>query len=469
MGFVFYDTETTGLNVGFDQIVHFAAIRTDPELCEIGRFEVRSRLLPYVTPHPTALLTNGLPIERLTDPALPSHYAMVEAIRARLRHWSPALFVGFNSIRFDEEMLRQAFFQSLLPAYLTSQHRNGRTDALNLALAAVAVTPKCLEVPLGPTGRPTFRLEQLAAANGAPHGRAHDAMVDAEATLHLCRCVRARAPAVWDRFVRFSNKAAVGDFVDTEDLFVLTEFFANEAYHAPVVCLGADPDQANVRLCLDLRAPLEGLAAGYDPVVKDFLARRPAPIRRLRTNAAPAVAAVDDLPGELLEGLDLAGLRDHARRIKDDPALRRALVAAHLSGRAARPAAAHVERQIYEGFPPAEDERRMEAFHRAPWTERPAIVEDLADARLRRFGRRLIYVEHRSVLPEQARLEVERDLCDRLADDVSGGFTLSQALAETGALLAAAAPDPQGILPGYRDYLSQRLERVEVFRRGQLT
>ena len=69
MGFVFFDTETTGLRHGFDQIVHFAAIRTDNDLNEVDRFEARSRLLPHVVPHPSALLTNGLPIERLTDGA----------------------------------------------------------------------------------------------------------------------------------------------------------------------------------------------------------------------------------------------------------------------------------------------------------------------------------------------------------------------------------------------------------------
>ena len=67
MSFVFFDTETTGLKRGFDQILHFAAIRTDANLNEVARFETRSRLQPHVLPHPLALRTNGLPIEWLTD------------------------------------------------------------------------------------------------------------------------------------------------------------------------------------------------------------------------------------------------------------------------------------------------------------------------------------------------------------------------------------------------------------------
>ena len=35
MAFVFYDTETTGLETAFDQILQFAAIKTDDELNEL--------------------------------------------------------------------------------------------------------------------------------------------------------------------------------------------------------------------------------------------------------------------------------------------------------------------------------------------------------------------------------------------------------------------------------------------------
>lgn len=76
MSFVFFDTETTGLNFGFDQIIHFAAIRTDAALNEVERFEARSRLLPHVVPHPVALRTNGLRIAR----------RLVQAVLKRITH-----------------------------------------------------------------------------------------------------------------------------------------------------------------------------------------------------------------------------------------------------------------------------------------------------------------------------------------------------------------------------------------------
>ena len=77
MSFVFYDTETTGTNTSFDQILQFGAIRTDHELQELERFEIRCRLLPYVVPSPEALCVTGISVEQLTDPGLPSHYERV--------------------------------------------------------------------------------------------------------------------------------------------------------------------------------------------------------------------------------------------------------------------------------------------------------------------------------------------------------------------------------------------------------
>ena len=128
MSLVFYDTETTGTDVFFDQILQFAAIRTDEDLNEIDRFKVRCRLLPHVVPAPGAMRVNGIKACELTDPALPSHYEMVRSIRAKLLSWSPALFIGWNSIAFDEGLVRQALYKTLHNPYLTNSNKNTRSD-----------------------------------------------------------------------------------------------------------------------------------------------------------------------------------------------------------------------------------------------------------------------------------------------------------------------------------------------------
>ena len=57
------------------------------------------------------------------------------------------------------------------------------------------------------------------------------------------------------------------------------------------------------------------------------------------------------------------------------------------------PPSIHVETQIYDGFIEKPDEKLMDAFHDAAWSERYSIVEKFKDSRLRRIGRQLIYLE----------------------------------------------------------------------------
>ena len=116
MTLIFYDTETTGISTEFDQILRFAAIKTDDDLREMDRCEVHCRLSPHIIPSPEALMVNGITPAMLRDPALPTHYDATRQIRGILTEWSPALFMGFNSIRFDEELLRNEKPRSLRQA-----------------------------------------------------------------------------------------------------------------------------------------------------------------------------------------------------------------------------------------------------------------------------------------------------------------------------------------------------------------
>lgn len=468
MSYVFFDTETTGLHAGFDQIIHFAAVRTDNDLKEVEQLEIRSRLLPHVVPHPSAIRTNGVPIAQLLDRELPSQYEMVCIIRERLLKWSPSIFIGYNSIHFDEEMLRQAFFQCLQPAYLTSLHGNCRADALGLAMAASSARPPCIAVPVGPDGRPTFRLKMLASTNGIRHDRVHDAMSDVNATVELCRRVRDQAPELWQRFVRFSKKATVADFVEAEDGFILTEFFKNQAYHTPVVCIGRDPEQVNVRFCLELKSDPQRLALLSDADLGLELAKTPCPVRRVRTNSGPSMTALFDASDEHLCGQDFKEIEDRARSVKADADFCARLVARCLERRRLLSPSPLIEKRLYEGFPSPVDEGLIGRFHKVSWQDRVDIVESLEDERLKAFGRRLIYVESRSALPDSLQLLVERDLTDRLVDDTRGALTLGQALVETEALLSDGTAYVNDLLVAYRTHLLERIDRVSEFRARRL-
>ncbi|HKX77908.1 MAG TPA: hypothetical protein VJM34_05245 [Novosphingobium sp.] len=284
-------------------------------------------------------------------------------------------------------------------------------------------------------------------------------MSDVLATVELCRLVHQRSPELWQRFVRFSNKATVSDFVDTEDGFVLTEFYGGQAYHAPVVCIGVDPGQANGRICLNLNENVDHLAAMGDFELQAHLTQKPSPIRRFRVNAAPTLTAFFDAPEHMLDGGSIGRIEDQARRVKADSHLRARLVAAYNAVREPFPLSPHLEERIYDGFPGPEDEGRMNAFHQASWPDRLEIVQGLEDERLRWFGLRLIYSEARRVLPATVRAEIELRLANQLAGDGSGCLTYELALTETDKLIGEGA-DHDGLLSRYRNYLQDRSARA---------
>lgn len=461
MSFVFYDTETTGLKKGFDQIVQFAAILTDADLNELDRFDLRCRIQPHVIPHPKAMLSNRLSIERLTDPALPSHYEMVCDLRWRLGQWGKAIYVGYNSIRFDEEMLRHALFQSLFPAYLTSTPGCGRADAMHIVLAACADATPCLTLAAGENGRPTFRLEAVAAANGIDLGPAHDALTDAETTLALCRRVADGAPEIWSRFIRTANKTAVNDLVESEPVFVLTEFFGFQPTHRHVTCVARETGNPNGRLCWDLGVdPVEAASHSEDALI-DLVARPDGPLRRLRINAGPAIAMTWDAPpawnpGEVGEADQRA---DWLRENSDFGTRLAAIQAAHWASRDPSP---HVELQLYDGFPDDADQALMADFHKVGKADRRRLIDHFTDSRVQVFSRRLLHAEYRSAFSEADRHDADRDLAERLLVDRGGPLTLPAALASARENLLANG-DVQELMSGYEVWLEARIAKVQRY------
>ncbi|PHO05737.1 exodeoxyribonuclease I [Rhodobacteraceae bacterium 4F10] len=465
MGFVFFDTETTGLQFGFDQIVQFAAIRTDNDLNEIERFEIRSRLNPNVVPHPKAILTNGLSINQLNSADLPSHYEMMCSINAQLLSWSPSIFLGYNSIRFDEEMLRHALFQTLHPAFLTSCHGNGRSDVFGLALAAHASDNNSLNVTYRDDGLPSFKLKDIAKANGIDVQNAHDALSDTAVALAVCRHVRARSPQLWQSFVRFSNKAAVADFVGSEVGFILTEYYANKAYHTPVICIGSDPGQPNGRLCLNLASNIDHLQQLSEAELRIELSVKPCPIRKLRTNAAPTLCALWDAPESILQPDQAEKLEATAERVSNDHAFKGKLTKAFTESRTPFAEPRSVEEMLYTAFPSRSDEAMMASFHRSPWSQRPAIIQSLDDARLREFGLRLLGFEARSAVSQQYIDGADRSIANCLVDENTGRLTLSQSLKEVRDLNSSFSidQDERVLLNDFQEYLMNRIYRVAQF------
>lgn len=463
MGFVFYDTETTGTNTSFDQILQFAAIKTDHELSELERFEIRCRLLPDVVPSPGAVLITGVGPSRFTDSALPSHYEMVRAIKAKFDEWTPAVFLGHNSLSFDEHLLRQAFYKTLHAPYLTNTNNNCRTDSLHIVQCMNLYVPGIVNVPIGDNLRPTHKLDQLADANGFNHSTAHDAMGDVEKTVHLCQLLAKRADGYWSGFVRFAQKSAVLDFVQDEEFFYLTETYFGKTYSCIVCRIGENPDYAAEQLVFNLAVDPEELILLDDDALAARLMERPKPVRVLRANASPALLSYEDIPSHLRADIpEEHVLRGRSSRIKGDEQFARRLVNAFFSTRQERTPSVHVEKQIYDSFTSQADQALMERFHTIAWEARPRMLESLSDTRVRILGERLLHVEAPSVLSSTVRKSFDVATAQRLmgTDDSEPWLTLPRALSDTRDMLVDASGTDAVLLRELEDYLVDRSDEA---------
>lgn len=463
MSFVFYDTETTGIDTSFDQILQFAAIKTDEDLNILERFEIRSRLLPFVVPAPGALRVTKMTIDRLHDPATPTHYDMVRAIRSKLSEWSPAIFLGYNSLRFDEELMRQALYQTLHNPYLTNRDGNCRGDVLPLVQACTEFEPDCLTVPFGGTGKPVFKLDHLAPANGFAHENAHDALSDVEATIHMCRLVRDGAGDLWNRFLRFTQKAAAAEFLEEAEPFLLTEFYFNRPKHMPVLRIGQDSEQTNVSVCFDLTHDLNSFRNLTDAQLQSLVVSSPKPLRKIKANAAPTMTPLDDVPDHLLGDLTQDDIAARANDLHSDEALKTRMLAAYEATKTVYGPNEHVEKQIYEGFAVSADEYLMTRFHALPWDQRHALTSQFQNPKFGFLAKRLIFAHDPNCLPHACQQEISAHVHSRVAAPDDSGVkwtTLTKARSECEKMLAGADAVDLPLLEGYRQYLSDRIASV---------
>lgn len=196
--FLWHDYETFGAQARRDRPAQFAAIRTDAELNEIGEpIMLYCQPAPDFLPDPQSCLITGITPQICLERGVPEvqFAATIEKELAR----TGTVGVGYNTIRFDDEITRFMFWRNLIDPYAREwQNDCGRWDILDVVRTAYALRPDGIEWPTHPDGRPSFKLEHLTAANGIGHEAAHDALSDVRATIAMARLIRDRQPKLFD-------------------------------------------------------------------------------------------------------------------------------------------------------------------------------------------------------------------------------------------------------------------------------
>ncbi len=228
--YIFYDTETSGLERDFAQVLQAAFIVTDDELNIIASKKIDCRLSPWVVPGPGALLTTKFTSDDLNDREH-SSYEMMKEIDAwaRAQAW-PVIFAGFNSLGYDEDVLSQNLLANMLDPQLTQApssdgRRNSRFDVLNAVQAVQAYLPGALKLDVkSDKGNPVLKLSVIAEQNGVVLGKeeAHDALNDIRATIGVAKVVKEAAPEIWKQMHRLATQEGVDAFMAENKVFTHT-------------------------------------------------------------------------------------------------------------------------------------------------------------------------------------------------------------------------------------------------------
>ncbi|HQW81146.1 MAG TPA: exodeoxyribonuclease I [Pseudomonadota bacterium] len=390
--FLFHDYESFGARPRIDRPSQFAAVRTDAELNEIDT-PVAFHCQPTrdVLPDPDACLITGITPQFAQREGVPEPEFFARVHEAMTVPGSCVL--GYNSIRFDDELTRHGLWRNFFPPY-DREWRNGssRWDLIDPLRAAYALRPAGLNWPTRDDGAPSFRLEHLTAANGIEHAGAHDALVDVRATIALARRMRNAQPRLWEFLLTHRDKRSAARLLDlakpTMVLHTSTRFPAHRGCTTLVMPLAANPSSPQGVIVFDLMTDPSALLDLDVDDLRDriFVPRidlpegvERIPLKMVHLNRCPVLAPANTLAGVDLDriALDPERCQQHFNQLL----AYRGLLSAKLALVFANErdfVGADPEADLYGGLPPESDLAMLPKIRRAA----PGELADF-DARLR--------------------------------------------------------------------------------------
>lgn len=253
-----YDLETFGLDSRYDRIAQFAGQRTDLDLNPIGEpIVLYCKLSDDYLPDPLSCTITGITPQEVNKKGMCEN-DLIERINAEFSKPNTVV-AGFNTIRFDDEFIRNALYRNFLDPYKREWENNcSRWDIIDLVRAAYDLRPDGISWPprKEETGNPTFRLVALTEANNIEQIGAHDALVDVRATIAIAKLIKEKQPKLYEYYFALRNKTQVKKIVQTpfgEPVLYTAAFFSkNEGCSRLITAITHMKSNANAIICFDL-------------------------------------------------------------------------------------------------------------------------------------------------------------------------------------------------------------------------
>ena len=473
--FLWHDYETFGINPRRDRPCQFAAIRTDADLNPIGEpLMLYCQPANDYLPDPQSCLITGITPQLCLERGLPEH-AFAARIEAELAE-PGTIGVGYNTIRFDDEVTRFMFWRNLIDPYAREwQNGCGRWDLVDVVRMAYALRPDGIQWPTVPDERnpgslrPSFKLEELSRANGLAHEAAHDALSDVRATIALARLIRDRQPKLFEFCFGLHKKdrvmAELGLPTSQQTarpfLHVSGMFPAARGGFAVMWPLATHPTNRNELLAWDLAYDPSELPLLDVATLRQRLFSKSAdlpegvqrlPLKSVHINKSPMVVRnLQTLTPAMAQkwGVDVEQALRHAEKAAALPDM--SAVWPEVFQREAQPAA-DVDEDLYGGFVGDADRRRLVRLRALSGAELATSRGGFDDERLQEILFRYRARNFPETLqPEEAeRWEAHR--AARLLEGEAGARNVDALFEQIDALSATADERGEAILGALYDY-----------------
>ena len=252
-----HDYETWGINPAEDMPSQFAGVRTDSNFNIVGEpLNILCRPALDVIPHAEACLVTGMTPQQVDEQGV-SERDFFAAIHAELAQPNTCS-VGYNSLRFDDEVTRYGLYRNFYDPYGREwQNGNTRWDVIDMLRLCYAVRPEGINWPQRDDGVVSFRLEQLTEANGLSHEAAHDALSDVYATIAVAKLIKETHPQLFNHVfsLRQKQKAQEALALGTGKpvLHISSRFGSEFCCGSLVLPIAQHPKNKNEIICVDLR------------------------------------------------------------------------------------------------------------------------------------------------------------------------------------------------------------------------
>ncbi|QIA63389.1 exodeoxyribonuclease I [Vibrio astriarenae] len=379
--FFFFDYETWGTSPALDRPSQFAGVRTDENFNIIGEPLVIYCQLPSdYLPSPEAALITGITPQKANAEGLPEP-EFIRRIHEELSKPNTTS-LGYNSIRFDDEVTRHTCYRNFLDPYAWSwQNGNSRWDLLDVMRACHALRPDGINWPENDEGYPSFKLEHLSVANGIEHSNAHDAMADVIATIEMAKKIKTAQPKLFDFFLQYRHKRKLNeliDIVEMKPLMHVSGMLGRDCqYTSWIVPVAWHPTNKNAVIVVDLAQDVSPvLEMDSDSLRERLYTKRseladdelPVPIKLIHLNKCPILAPAKTLTAENAANIginreqclaNLALLRQH-------PEIREKLLSLYQQERDYSDENKDVDAMLYDGFFSPADRAAMDIILSQP-------------------------------------------------------------------------------------------------------